>query len=142
LTDLSYSLSRVTTTIPIEFDPLAQDRHRAFTAAAAQGLSYFRPYCWAVAGGGFNNDLLSRPPAWRRERRARPPAAVAWRGGAARRSPSWQDAGSRSQQAMLNVRVSDLDAMLAHLRAKGACGSPPDRAFGAQTRARIVADRA
>jgi predicted enzyme related to lactoylglutathione lyase len=170
----------VTTTIPIEFDPLAQDRHRAFTAAAAQGLSYFRPYCWAVAGGGFNNDLLTRPPSMAK---GAPGAAargrgVAWRGGAARRSASWQDVGmervlgiggyfmravdpaalgawyrdclgldadenglwrqgdgptvfatfesetdyfgSRSQQAMLNFRVSDLDAMLAQLRAKGA----------------------
>ena len=64
--------------------------------------------------------------------------------------------GSRAQQAMLNFRVRDLDAMLAQLRAKGAdvaerrrtwrasagsagspipraigssCGSPPDRVF-------------
>ncbi len=37
-----------------------------------------------------------------------------------RSSPSTDYFGSRAQQAMLNFRVRDLDAMLAQLRAKGA----------------------
>jgi len=83
-------------TIPIEFHTLAQDLHRAFTPP----LSKVFPISARIVGPWPATALImifSETPARRRERQA-----------------------SRSQQAMLNVRVSDLDAMLAQLRAHGA----------------------